>query len=295
VTRKNAALWVLLMYAGAAASADTTSTATIQQPRPFGYVLGDTLTQRVLLQSHGHNFDPTELPVTERVGLWVARLSAKITSDDNGQRWLVMDYQLINAPQQLMTVNLPAVTLKQKTGTEELSIPEWPISIAPLTPRAAFGKGGLQDLRPDHPAPTLPTSALWRQLEIWSSALAITLAAWLAWWLIRYMRAAANQPFARASREIRRGDSDSPQAWLALHRAFDSTAGRALQIDTLPALFQRAPHFESQRAEIEHFYAESTRRFFNVAATPEPAARPTTLSLRSLCATLRRIEKQHER
>ncbi len=48
-----------------------------------------------------------------------------------------------------------------------------------------------------------------------------------------------------------RTGNDSSTAWLALHRAFDRTAGRALQTTTLPVLFKRAPHFENQRAAID--------------------------------------------
>jgi mxaA protein len=328
--------------------------AAIQQPRPFGYVLGDVLTQRVLLQSQGHDFDPAQLPGAERAGLWLWRRSAAVMRDNMNHKWLILDYQIINAPQQLMTVSLPALTLKSKAkGADSLFVPEWPISVAPLTPRIAFAKGGLQDLRPDHPAPTLPTAGLWRQLEIWSTALIATLAAWFGWWLIRYIRAAASQPFARALREIRRAGGDSQEAWLALHRAFDRTAGRALQINTLNVLFQRAPYLEPQRPEIERFYAESTWRFFgaggevnkrgvrpagadlraladgtrptsdsgsladgtrptsdsgSLADGTRPTADPgaladgmhakdqaASLSLPSLCTTLRSIEKQHER
>jgi mxaA protein len=287
----------------ASPSATANSSAVIQQPRPFGYVLGDVLTQRVLLQAGGHYFDPIQLPPVERVGLWLSRRSSSITRDDSGRRWLVIDYQLINAPQQLTTVDLPTLTLGSKTGNETLLVPAWPISVAPLTPRVAFAKGGLQDLRPDHPAPALPTTGLWRQFEIWLSAWGFVVVAWLLWWLVRYIRTAANQPFARALREIRNSVPDSPQTWLALHRAFDATADRSLQLNTLPALFKRAPYFEPQRAEIERFYVESTRRFFgggeglvggNTAATRHSTP-DNPISLRALCTALRRIEKQYER
>jgi mxaA protein len=307
--------------------ADTGSSGpVVQQPRPFGYVLGDTLTQRILLGPAGREFQPATLPPTERAGLWFARRSSKIERAEDGRRWLVIDYQLVNAPQTLMTVNLPAVTLKSNTGSV-LVVAEWPISVAPLTPRAAFAKGGLQELRPDHAAPMLPTLTLRRQLEFWVSAFALTVVIWLGWWLVRSLRAAANQPFASALREIRRTGDDSATAWLALHRAFDRTAGRVLQTTTLPALFKRAPHFETQRAAIEQFYAQSNLRFFGVAPAssavatasamptgrgapaPETLSRSdavhangnsvggcaTTASLRTLATTLRRIEKQHER
>jgi mxaA protein len=278
-------------------SSGATSSAVVQQPRPFGYVLGDTLTQRVLLRSVGQEFEPVAFPPAERAGLWFARRSSKIERAEDGRRWLVIDYQLVNAPQTLMTVNLPAVTLKSKAGST-LAVPEWPISVAPLTPRAAFAKGGLQDLRLDHAAPTLPTLKLQWQLEIWLSAFALTVVSWFGWWLVRSLSAAANQPFASALREIcRAGDDSAATAWLALHRAFDRTAGRALQTTTLPVLFKRAPHFEPQRTAIERFYAESNVRFFGVApggVNASPSVSPL-VSLRALATTLRRIEKQHER
>ncbi len=56
-------------------TATAASTAVVQQPRPFGYVLGDTLTQRILLQGAGHDFDPAVLPPAQRAGPWFARRS----------------------------------------------------------------------------------------------------------------------------------------------------------------------------------------------------------------------------
>jgi len=160
------------------------SPAVVQQPRPFGYALGDTLTQRILLGICGTGIPTSSIAPAERAGLWFARRSSKIERAEDGRRWLVIDYQLVNAPQTLITVNLPAVALKSKTGSV-LVVPEWPISVAPLTPRAAFAKGGLQELRPDHAAPMLPTLMLRRQLEFWTTAFALTVVIWLGWWSVR--------------------------------------------------------------------------------------------------------------
>jgi mxaA protein len=233
------------------------------------------------------------MPASERTGLWFYRRSSRIEQSEDKHRWLVLDYQVINAPQKLTTVNLPSLTLKASTGTDTLTVPEWPMSIGPLTPEVPVAKGGLQKLRPDHPAHTLPTGELRLQLNICLIVLGLTLLAWLSWWWVRSLRAAATQPFAQALREIRRtGDGNSEETWLALHRAFDRTAQRTLQLNTLAALFKQAPHFEAERTSIERFYAESYRRFF---ATNSAAGPTDALSPRALCATLRRIEKQYER
>jgi len=277
-----AALFSLLLMGSASAA----QVAVVQQPRPFGYVLGDTLTQRSLLESSGRVFEPAMLPPTERAGLWFARRSARLETA-SGHRWLVMDYQLINAPQALMMVNLPSVNLKSMSGGDQLVIPEWPVSVAPLTPRAAFAKGGLQELRPDHPAPLIPTAALRERALLSSSASIAVLLIWLGWWALRSARASASQPFARALREIKLGDDDREAAWVAMHRAFDRTAGRTVQLSTLPLLFEQAPHFGPQRAAIEQFFEASSRRFFS--------GHRAGASLRELCTSLRAIERQYER
>lgn len=263
--------------------------AVVEQPRAFGYVLGDTLVQRVLLQVSGRNFHPESLPPAERAGLWFARRSAFIERSRDGRSWLVMDYQLINAPQSLMTVNLPAVSLKPAGTAEPLTVSEWPVSIGPLTPRTVFAKGGLQQLRPDRSPPPLQTISLERGFEASIAACLLVLIAWAAWWTWRQVHAAANQPFARALHRIRRGDENQQEAWVEMHRAFDRTAGQALQPASLGVLFDKAPHFAAERESIEEFFRQSSRRFF-----AEPGLAPADFPLRKLCAALRRLEKRHE-
>jgi mxaA protein len=263
--------------------------AIVQQPRPFGYVVGDVLTQRVLLQVEERGFEPAALPEAGRLGVWLERRTPRIESSPDGRRWLAVDYQVINAPQALTTVSLPAWELRSRSGATALKIGAWPISVSALTPPQVFAQGGLEELRPDRPAPIVATQAHRRQIVLWSSALAATLAAWLSWFLWRNWRSRSTQPFARALREIRRLDDSAPEAWLALHRAFDRTAGRAMQTATLAALFQQAPHLAPLRPGIEQFFDQSAERFFGAG----PPANP--LSVRKLCSELRRVEKRHER
>ena len=95
-----------------ATSAYPAATAVVEQPRPFGYVVGDVVTQRVLLEIGGRRFAPAALPKAERVDVWLERRPARIESLPDGHRWLALDYQVINAPQSLTTVNLPAFELQ---------------------------------------------------------------------------------------------------------------------------------------------------------------------------------------
>ena len=275
--------------------------AAVQQPRPFGYVLGDVLSQRIQLRHQGQPFEPDTLPASERVGNWLSRRSSRVETDPDGQRWLHIEYQLINAPETLTAITVPELKLPSSDGKLVLTVPAWPISAAPLTPRESFRKGGLQALRPDHPVPLLPTAHLQQRLEYAVTALAVTLLTWLSLWLVRVRRGSTVLPFARALRIIGRSGDQDARSWIALHRAFDETAGRAVQLQTLGRLFSTARHLESQRAAIENFYMESSRRFFgSPAATtfaplPGPgASRDAAFSLRSLCATLRQLERRNQ-
>ncbi len=262
---------------------------TVQQPRPFGYVIGDLIEQRVLLEGGARTVDLASLPKLGRVGTWLERRTPTVVSDTQGRAWVVVDYQLINAPQALTTINLPSWDVHLRSSSTVLQVPPWPISIEPLTLRTVLGQGGLQELRADRPAPSIPVQPIVRSIEIWAGALALILAFWVGWILWRNRRAAANEPFARAAREIGAAGEQSPRAWQALHRAFDRTAGRVVQPATLPALFQAARHLGPLRPRIEAFYAQSQELFFG-AGLPE---RP--ISVRELCGALRQIEKRHER
>lgn len=266
----------------AATSACPQATAVVEQPRPFGYVVGDVMTQRVLLEIDGHAIAPAALPKAERVNLWLERRQPRIESLPDGHRWLALDYQLINAPQSLTTVNLPAFELQGAPDGATLKVAAWPISVNALT------SGGSIELRPDRPAPAIATAPIRRQIALWSGAFLLVVAAWLGWLAWRNWRAAAARPFAHALHEMRHLDGTAPEAWQALHRAFDQTAGRVVQTATLPALFERVPQLQTLRPEIEQFFAQSREWFF---AGGLPADR---MSARALCAQLRRIEKRIE-
>jgi mxaA protein len=259
-------------------------TAIVQQPRPTGYFVGDLLTQRVLLQE----LTPSSLPASGRVNAWFERRESTIVTDPALHKWLVVQYQILNAPKAVTVATLPAWQLATKTG-RTLDIPAASINVAPLSPPGTPQQVGTRDLRPDHIPPPVETASIRRAIATSATAMALTLLAWLTWIVWRNLRAAATQPFARALREMRALDVHGPRTWQILHRAFDRTAGHVIQMATLPTLFERAPQLAPARAQIEEFFTQSNHRFFGSAVPSEANTLPLTL-----CAELRRIERRHE-
>ena len=270
--------------------------AVVEQPRLTGYFVGDLLTQRVLLQRDGQTLTPVTLPLPGRVSAWFERRRVTTTSDAALRRWLVIEYQILNAPPKLTNVALPGWQLAVKTSggapPMTLTVPPVSINVAPLSPPGSPEQVGTRDLRADRLPPVIPTAPIRRAIALSSGALALTVITWIAWMVWRNRRAVATQPFARALRELSALDGGEPRAWQVLHHAFDRTAGRVIQSATLPVLFERAPQLVPARAQIEDFYAQSSLLFFGGATTnggPPPGPLP-----HALCIELRRIERRHE-
>ena len=270
-------------------TATNLETAIVEQPRPFGYVIGDVFTQRILLRVEGARFEPATIANTERIGAWLERHALRIETMPDGRDWLAVDYQVINAPQELTSVTIPAWKLSSKSGNDTLRIAEWSVGVSPLTQFQAFTIDGPGALRPDRLAPSIATKPIQRQIAIWSGASLLIVLTWLGWFAWRNWRTSRAQPFGRAWREMRRMDGKSPQAWRALHRAFDRVAGQVTQTTTLAILFQKAPRLNPLQTRIETFFEQSSALFFGEGLPANP------MSVHKLCAELRRIEKRHER
>ena len=271
--------------AGGAASAPAEAlAAVVEQPRPFGHVVGDVLSQRVLLDAG----QPTTLPGPQRLSAWIERRSARVERMADGRRWLVVDYQVVNAPRALATVRIPAWRLAADAAEPGRFVPAWPIEVSAITAHAAPGTSAWQ-LRPDRPAPAIPTAPLRLRLQLASACLATCLAAWAGWQAWRRWHDGRTQPFASALRALAREEQRDASDWRALHEAFDRTAGQVLIASTLPRLFERAPQFEPLRDRIEAFYEQSAARFFGAAPAAD-AASPL-----ALCRDLRRVERRSQR
>ena len=286
---------ILAMASAVKAAPPVPVVATVEQPRAFGHVLGDVLTQRILLQSGGQDAGTTAMPSTGRIGVWFERRNPRFETDAEGRQWMAVDYQITNAPQTLTTIALPALTLTSKSGGA-LQVPEWPVSVSPLTPQTAFATGDLQSLRPDRQAPLPAIAPLRRQLTWALGLLALTLIAWFGWWQLRNRREAASLPFARAWNEMQRTktpDMDSSaHAWLCLHRALNETAGQVVHAGSLSGLLAKAPHLQSLQPQLERFYQHSGERFFAAQASPSG---DTRFPLLDLCRALYRAERRRQR
>jgi mxaA protein len=249
-------------------------TPSVTDPRAFGHTIGDTLTQRIDFDlRRPAALDHDSLPKTGRKDAWIA-LNKVAVSRRRG--WSIthyevrLTYQLINAPGNVRTLSLPALTFKT-TGASprELPVAQWFFTAAPLTPPTILARGDLDELRPDVKPPLLPTAALEARLAAYGAAAA----AIILYLLIMRFGVPFTQrrhgPFARASRDIARmtRKTDDVHAFrgalAALHRAFNEAAGHSVFAGELDGFFAAHPRFAPLRADVERFFDLSQQEFFD--------------------------------
>lgn len=264
---------MLCLPAASGAAGSEAVTVDVIHPRPFGYVIGDLVTQRIVVTTDGRFvLDTQQLPRPGRADQWFERRSIAVAaSRGEAPRWdVTLTYQIRNAPEQVTTVMLPAIRLQFAAGgrKSEERVGEWPISIAPITPPTVLARAGLEDLRPDAPPPRVDTGTYRLRLSIYALTLGGLglLALWLRFGLP--WAAAGRRPFARAYRDLRRlarrrslPDAHA-EALRRLHRAFDQCAGHTVFAEQLDDFFAQQPGFGALRAETEQLFRQSRNLFF---------------------------------
>ena len=250
----------------------------VLNPRPFGYVIGDVIEQRIVLtMPAAHQLQPDALPKPGRVDLWLERRAIRVAANTTaaGRRNdIVIEYQVVNAPTEVTTIALPPLSLPLRSAdaTAEETVAEWPVTVAPLTPQYVLARAGLEEMRPDLPPPAVATSTYATRLMLYAIALALIGGYFAACRFGLPFAPGSRRPFARACADLRRlarqpAGRDTYRAGLRrIHRAFDETAGQTMFAEQLPAFFQCRPHFEPLAVDAGRFFGESQQEVFGAGA-----------------------------
>lgn len=249
--------------------------ADLYAPRPFGYVIGDVLalTAEIALDAP-YVLDPASLPQPRPLDYWLDLRDVRLKDHGivDGVRRYTLDlvYQTFYAPLEPRRLAIPGVALSAVDGERRaaVNVPAWSFLMSPLREIISTAPGQAIALRPDVAPQPIPTAATMRRL-IMALGLALVAFLALAWqkgW--RPLGRRRSRPFARAARAIASPLTSTPDtpsyhgALLALHRAFDATAGRGVFAEDLPAFFEAHPAFRAVEAEVRRLFAASRRAFF---------------------------------
>lgn len=246
-------------------------------PRPFGHVIGDTLTLTAEIALDApFVLDPASLPQPRALDYWLDLRDVRLSDHgvEAGVRRYTLDlvYQTFYAPLEPRRLDIPALALSAVDGTRRVpvQVPAWSFLMSPLREIVGTGPGQALALRPDLPPQPIPTAPARRGLvaALTAALAALGVLAWQMGWGPFGRR--RSRPFARAARAVASLLAASTDvtsnayrgALLALHRAFDSTAGKGVFAEDLPAFFAGHPAFGTAEAEVRRLFSASRRAFF---------------------------------
>lgn len=266
------AFWLLCLSAAvsapagwAAADGVAVDDLVIEQPRRFGFQLGDQFERRIRFRLH-HPYElvSESLPAAGRLNRWVRFLAYeidKVEGPEADDYDITLRYQVVNVETSETDAAVPSHKLKVRSDEETLTF-LIPASRTVITP---FGETVSNDLADDIAPRLLPSEQA--ELTRYSTLFALSFAAF-CWLQLGRFTQQSEQPFARAYRQLRSfnedplNDDDYAEALRRLHEAFNKTAGHTLFPDQLSEFFAAHPGFASLTDEVTDYFARSNAYFF---------------------------------
>ena len=252
-----------------------------QNPRPFGYVVGDTVKRSLTIDvKSGQTLDEKSLPKPGRINAWLDLRAIGIDKSSlaTGPRYRIdLTYQLPNSPTEVKVVELPAHKFNfiGSGKTIDVAANEWPITLAPITPEEVLARDGLEAMRPDIAPMGLDTGAMRLRL----TALVLILAAIMFYWAYRYFGipfiAKTQRPFTRAYRDLQRGKQSMRPVGNAIeriHKALNETAGRSLFLENIDEFLKSRNATVNLSAQTREFFRLSRAEFFAGSAADSNAS-----------------------
>ena len=138
-------------------------TLEMTTPRPFGYVIGDTIEHHIsLVLDPGFELDPDSIPEPGRVGRWLALNESALESDErNGttRHSIRLRYQIVNAATSVIGAGTPPLSLRilGPEGDLPVVIPSWGFTFGPVVTHEDRIAGRPPNLRPALPPPPFET------------------------------------------------------------------------------------------------------------------------------------------
>lgn len=247
--------------------------AQTQDPRAFGWQVGDVVSRTVVVEvPDGLVLDEASVPQPGARGraLELRSVTRRDGAAPDGRRHeLTLAYQVFLSPREPRTLEMPSFRLRfdgQPRGQEVL-VEAWPVTVSPLAAPDVSYRRGLGELQPDAAPQLLDTEPTRRRL-VFYGAFALLLVAYLAnvyiglpWWTRRH------RPFTQAWRQLRGvTPASSPAQWQGafrdVHHALNQSMGEVLFEQDIDRFLKKRPQFAHLRGELANFFQQSRFEFF---------------------------------
>lgn len=263
----------------------------LQTPRPFGYLIGDEIRHRVVLQTRKDLvLNPNSVPGKGALNRWLNLNDVNIQTDqDSGETVIDLTYQVFYAPNEVKMLSIPGFSLQfsQAGKAVEQTVPAWPFTLSPIKELAIRkDEAGHQYMRPDALPPFLSSQT--QRLGFYAAlGMALLSGAYLAYLYGLLPSWPKRRIFKRALSQIGRlSQNQAEQGLAAMHHAFNRVNGQPLFKHKLAAFYQTHSEYRGAAEQIGWFFDLSNRALFGGQTVGEK----DWDKLKELCRLCREIE-----
>ena len=285
------ALILVLSLLGCSGSIDEpVSYFNVETPRPFGYVNGDEIPQRIVIETRsGITLQTGSLPAKGQINRWL-NLN-QVTVKQSGQRYEIdLRYQVFYAPLEVKSLTLPGFTMQLSQGEKSIgkNIPAWSFTLSPLRELVVRQTEQGEYMRPDSPPLLLAnTQALYGLLA--SLTVALLIAAYLSFLYGCFPNRLRRTLFKQALRKLAGlSKADMEQVLTIVHHTLNSLNGQPLFYNRLSQFYLRNPQYLQVSSQLDWFFNYSNRYFFSVGMI---AVAQDLQQIKDLCERCRKIER----
>ena len=264
-----------------------------QTPRPFGYLIGDEIHHRVIIETRQDtSLNLNSVPTQGEVNRWL-NINRVTVSQHNESRETVIDlsYQVFYAPQEVKMLTIPGFTLQfQQAGkTVEQPVPEWHFTLSPLKELAVRKDDeGYQYMRPDASPRPLSTQSLW--IGVYISLIAALMTGFYLAYLYGYFPILTRQRiFKRACSQLASlSEREMGRSLAVVHNALNTLNGQPLFPHKLNEFYILHPEYKAVKQQIDWFFNFSNQVLF---AGWQEFGTAEWENLKDLCRLCREIER----
>ncbi len=262
----------------------------VETPRPFGYVIGDEIPQRIIIETReGITLQTGSLPAKGQINRWLNLNQA--TVKNTGQHYEIdLRYQVFYAPLEVKLLTIPGFNLRLVQGEQVLSqiVPDWSFNISPLRELAVRKGENGEYMRPDA-APSLLTNVPGDYGLAISLISTVLIGTYLGFLYGCFPKLSRRTLFKQALRKIEGlSKTDMEQALTIVHHALNNLNRRPVFQNQLGRFYRRHPQYRPLSAELEWFFGYSNRYFFTGGIM---VAGQDLEKLKDLCKQCRKIER----
>lgn len=236
-------------------------------PRPFGYVIGDEILHRVIIEtSEGAKLNKANLPTQGILNRWLNLNQIHIAQSplNDGYRYEIdLRYQVFYAPQAAKMLTIPSIPLAfEKQGNAlEKTIPAWQFTISPLREIQMRKDEHGEYMRPHASVPFLSPPHAIEKLLI--SLASFVVSATLLAYFYGYISLPRRKTFKQTYRKLTTlKDNEIEQGFALMHNALNTLNGKPLFYSQLTNFYEKNPQYETAKKLLDDFFQISTLYFF---------------------------------